>query len=217
MRVTLTGFGVCAAAAIGAIVFVAGVAAHGRLDESTPAVGEVLSASPTEVSITFSQDVQKIGGTYGIDVFDESGAEVTSADAVLNDDDRRIMTVALPAQQLPVGRYVVEFKNVSDGDGDPLEGAYAFYVGRQPTEQERALDLELARVEEETPTAQAATPTTVPSAPTSSASATPAAITNTAEDDGGGNIVLFSVLGAIALIVVLVIGGYVVLARGTSG
>jgi methionine-rich copper-binding protein CopC len=194
---------------------VASVDAHARLDESSPEVGAVLDAAPAEVSITFSQDVQKITGTYGIDVFDESGAEITTEDAVLSDDDRRILTVSLPAA-LPTGRYVVEYRNVSDEDGDPWEGAYAFYVGRQPTPEEAAADEELlGETEEATPTAAAAAETPTPAGQATAVdSPTQAAVDGRDEDDdAGGNITLFLVVGAIALVVVLVAGGFFALSR----
>jgi methionine-rich copper-binding protein CopC len=198
-----------AIAAAGLAVSVAG--AHARLAESTPAVGEVLAASPPQVSITFTQEVQKITGTYGIDVFDASGAEVTAADAVLSDDDRHILTVDLqPA--LPVGRYVVQYKNVSDADGDPFEGAYAFYVGREPTAEELTADEQLADQEEEaTPTTQPAASPTVAAIPTATAS--PTTPSGDGDDDAGGALTLIVVVAAIALVAVLVVVGYVAFSR----
>jgi methionine-rich copper-binding protein CopC len=201
-------------------VVIAGVAltatragAHARLDESTPGVGAVLEAAPTEVSITFTQDVQKISGTYGIDVFNESNAEVTTEDATLSDADRRMMRVPLPAG-LPEGRYVVRYKNVSDEDGDPFEGAFPFYIGRAPTAEERAADELLLGEEDETPTASAASPT-VAASPSAAARTPVATATSTAtdDDDSGGNITLFLVLGAIALVAIAVAGGFFAYSR----
>jgi methionine-rich copper-binding protein CopC len=187
-------------------VHVAG--AHARLEESTPAVGEVLAASPPQVSITFTQELQKITGTYGIDVFDASGADVTTGDAVLNDTDRRIMTVDVQPS-LPAGRYVVEYKNVSDADGDPFAGAYAFYVGRQPTAEELAADQELLGQEEETPTAQPAASPTAAATPV----VVPTPATDGDDDDAGGTITLILVVGAIALVATLVVAGYFAFSR----
>jgi methionine-rich copper-binding protein CopC len=201
------------ALAIAAMALAALVAgAHARLDESAPAVGEVLAASPPQVSITFTQDVQKISGTYGIDVIDAGGADLTTADAVLNDDDRRIMTVDLQPS-LPAGRYIVEYKNVSDEDGDPFAGAYAFYVGREPTAEELAADHELLGEEEETPTAEATPAPTAVATPVS----VPTPVTNGDDDDAGGTITLILVVGAIALVATLVIAGFVALSRRRAG
>lgn len=112
---------------------------HARLKESTPKVGEVLQASPTEVRITFSNDIQKIAGFYGIEVANEAGQSFTAGPTVIDEDDRSLMTVPLQPN-LPPGRYVVTYKNVSDVDGDPFEGGFAFYVGVQPTAEQLAAD-----------------------------------------------------------------------------
>jgi methionine-rich copper-binding protein CopC len=174
--------------------------AHARYESSTPGKGEVLQTSPSTVSITFSQDVQKITGTYGIDVTANGMANVTAAPATLSDEDRSIMTVPLqPA--LAAGRYVVEWTNVSDEDGDPAEGAFAFYVGREPTAPELAADEELAEIggEEATPTASpGATETEVVG---TSVAATPAPTDTDDDDDGDSGAVVFAVVvGAAALV-----------------
>jgi len=223
MRATAIG-AACLAALAGLLVTAGGAAAHARLSTSTPAVGEVLAASPAEVSITFTEDVQKIMGTYGIDVIDESGANVTAADAALSDSDRRVLTVALTAN-LPVGRYVVEYKNVSDSDGDAFEGSYAFYVGREPTSAERAADAELgsAPEEEATPTAAATTSAPTTKAPTAgvpttsgvTAVASPSAQPSD-DDDSGGDLTMILVVSAIVLVAVLVVAGFVAFSRRES-
>jgi methionine-rich copper-binding protein CopC len=178
-------------------------------------VGEVDQTSPPQVSITFSQEIQKITGTYGIDVFDANQVEVTTQDAVLSDADRRILTVDLPAS-LPAGRYVVRYKNVSDEDGDPFDGAYAFYIGREPTAAELAADAQLAPQEgEETPTASAATPTPAAQATgAATAVATPASAPE--DDDDGGNITLILVIAGLVILVVLVLVGFFALSRAQN-
>jgi methionine-rich copper-binding protein CopC len=212
----LLSVGAAIAAAGAAFALVVSIAsAHARLDDSTPAAGEVVETSPPQVSVTFSQEIQKITRTYGIDVLDANENELTTQDAVLSDADRRILTVDLPAS-LPPGRYVVRYKNVSDEDGDPFEGAYAFYVGRQPTEAERAADAQLTQEEEEeTPTAAAGTSTPAAQA-TSAATGAATAVTtpaSTADDDSGGNITLILVVAALVVLVVLVAGGFFALSR----
>lgn len=205
-----------------ALVIAATIAdAHARLDESTPAVGEVVAASPPQVSITFSQDVQKITGTYGIDVLDGAGTEVTTDDAVLSDDDRRILTVELPPN-LQAGRYVVEYKNVSDEDGDEFEGAYAFYVGREPTPEERALDEALIGDEDDvTPTVETATTPTIGAEETRAAVPTASTPVDDGggddDDDGGGRLTLVLVVGAIALVAALVTMGFFLFSRRHDG
>jgi methionine-rich copper-binding protein CopC len=172
--------------------------AHSRLRESTPAKGEVLSASPSQVSITFTQDVQKVTGTYGIDVTDESGGDVTTGSAVINDADRTLMSVGLQ-ENLPPGRYVVQYRNVSDADGDPWAAGFAFYVGVEPTAEQLAADAQLEPVEETPqPTDE---PATLPGG-TPAASAT--AVAPSDDDDGGGNAALIII--AVIVVVGLLVG-----------
>lgn len=214
MKIQLIALTLVAVAGVVASIGTAG--AHARLKESTPAVGEVLATSPAEVSITFTNDIQRISGSYGIDVTNESGQPVTVGAPVIDDDNRSLMTVQLqPA--LPQGRYVVMYRNVSDADGDPFEAGFAFYVGVEPTEEQLAEDALLAPPEvsasqtfvagnPSSPTAASDTPTpavnisTPPPEPT---------ITSPADGDGGGGVsptVIFVIAVGAA---VAIIGGAV--------
>lgn len=199
-RITFTMFAACVAA----LLTVSGVAAHANYKSSTPAKGAVLSAPPTQVSISFTQDVQKITGTFSIDVVSPAGgASVTSGEAALNDADRSIMTVGLEPSLDP-GRYVVLWRNVSDQDGEAAEGAFSFYVGAQPSVNDLAADQELTKIgaEEESPepTSGASTPenAATPVPPSSTAVAPPPA-----NSDSGSRSMLFivavTVIAAVAL------------------
>jgi methionine-rich copper-binding protein CopC len=197
------------------------VQGHARIDESTPAVGEVLDTSPTQVEIIFTQELQRITGTFGIDVIDEGGVDVTTEDAILSDEDRHILSVALQPD-LPVGRYVVEYRQISDEDGHEFEGAYAFYVGREPTPEELALDQELLGDEEafaQTATAEAAS-TAGATEPTVAGDATPAPSTTPGdsanEDDSGSDVVLWGVIGSVVLLIVLIAVGFYAYSRRSS-
>lgn len=194
------------AACAGVLLTVSGASAHANYKSSTPAKGEVLSASPSQVSVTFTQDVQKITGTFGIEVANADGASVTSGEVALDDDDRSTMTVPLqPA--LPDGRYAVRWKNVSDADGDDANGAFSFYVGVQPSVENLAADDALAEIgagdETPEPTFGASTPSDGATAPTASATA----VTPSSDDDGGGS-------GTVIIIVVIVVAG---IALGFAG
>jgi methionine-rich copper-binding protein CopC len=186
--------------------------AHANYKSSTPAKGEVLNASPAQVSITFTQDVQRITGTYGIEVTGPAGPATAGA-AVLNDEDRSIMTVPL-APDLPPGRYVVEWKNVSDADGDAADGAFSFYIGVPPTAEDLAADAELAEIEEvNTPTPGGATtpePGGSPTAssddntPNTSSTATPPVASG--DDDGGSSAAVAVIVGIMAVAAGLAVG-----------
>jgi methionine-rich copper-binding protein CopC len=176
-------FAACAAA----LLTVSGASAHAAYKSSTPAKGEVLSASPAQVSIAFTQEVQKVTGTFGIDVADAGGASMTPGDASLDDGDRSTMTVALNPNLGP-GRYVVRWKNVSDVDGEAAEGAFSFYVETRPSVEDLAADQGLTEIgaEEEPPG-----PTSGTSTPSGAATEPPppstAVAPPTADGDGGGD------------------------------
>ena len=184
---------VIVAAAIAAFATVSDAAAHARYASSTPARGEVLSASPAQVELTLTQDVQKVSGTYGMDVFLEPGGgtpsteNVTAGPAEIDDANRSIMRVALQPALAP-GRYVVHYHNVSDADGDPFEGAFSFYVGVEPSEADLAADDALAQAEgEETPTPAPDATTTPPDIETPGASSTAVPPGEEGSDGGNGN------------------------------
>jgi methionine-rich copper-binding protein CopC len=194
MRVALA---LCCAA-VAALAAFAAVGAHARYDSSTPGKGEVVDTSPSSVEITFTQEVQRITGTYGIEVNYDRGLLVTSGPAVLDDSDRRIMSVPLQPDLQP-GRYVVRWKNVSDVDGDPFEGAFSFYVQTEPNAVDLENDRQLEGIgaEDQTPAASA----TAGAQPTAEdATAAPATPESGASDDDGGD-------DSTALVIVLVIAG----------
>jgi methionine-rich copper-binding protein CopC len=206
-------FLIACAALVGALLGVSTASAHARHKSSTPAKGEVLATSPTSVTITFTNDIQKIAGTYGIDVLNATGANVTAGPAVLNDDDRSQMSVPLQPS-LPPGRYIVEWKNVSDVDGDPFAAAFAFYVATQPTEADLAADRQLAEEEgagEGTPTAGAASPSPVVGTAVSAspqATSTRAATAGTDDDGGNDSAIWFIIIGGVIAGAAIGFGGY---------
>ncbi|HLZ73024.1 MAG TPA: copper resistance protein CopC [Dehalococcoidia bacterium] len=139
------------AIAIATIVFLAcvgAVAAHARYDHSTPAQGATVATSPAQVDIYTAQDMQKTAGADEITVERNDGANsngqlVSTGQTTVEDANRRHFSVALQPN-LPPGRYVVSFKNVSDEDGEADHGQFAFYVGNGPTAVQKALDAKLA-------------------------------------------------------------------------
>ncbi len=193
------------AVALVAVVLTASNAlGHARLKESAPAVGEVLQASPARVSITFSNEIQKITGTYGIDVADKTGTSVISGSAMLDEEDRSLLAVDLRPDLAP-GRYVVQYKNVSDADGDPFEGGFAFYVGVEPTAEQRAADAGL-KPEEATTTPALATPTPTVDAPTPLFTSVPAGSGDRGGSDDNGTLVTLVFVGAAAVVLAVIAG-----------
>jgi methionine-rich copper-binding protein CopC len=104
-----------------------GVSAHAKFDHGTPNDGDVISSAPSQIDAYFADDIVKQVYTYGLAVFDPSGNEVVNQDTVLDDSDRRHMTVTLQSG-LGDGAYIVYWWTVSDEDGDAARGSYAFSV-----------------------------------------------------------------------------------------
>jgi hypothetical protein len=130
---------------------------------------------------------------------------------------------------LPAGRYVVNYKNVSDDDGDPFAGAFAFYVQTPPTTVDKANDAQLALIAAPgtpgagttpgTPTAvvTVANATAIPSV-TEAQTALATAIPSTGTDGGSSSNTGRDVgigIGIAVVVVLLAGGGWYVLARRT--
>ena len=196
--------------------------AHARLDSSVPTKGEILAVGPAEIEITFTQEIQKLSGSYDITVEKDRGPSVTVGPAVVEDTDRTKLSVSLQAS-LDDGRYVVNWKNVSDADGDPAEGAFSFYLNYLPNTVDLANDAQLEQVgfeAEETPsvsdTATVAPNetlvtgiTTVAETPGTSASPTPVS----SSSDGGGSSTPLLILAGVMAAVVAIAGAAFVLMR----
>lgn len=101
--------------------------AHARLVWGTPGPDDVLNAAPTQVDAYFAEDIVKQSGTYALAVTDAAGNAVDNQDTVLDDGNRRHMTVTLQSG-LGAGSYTVTWKTVSDEDGDAASGSYSFTV-----------------------------------------------------------------------------------------
>ena len=127
--------------------------------------------------------------------------------------------LSVPLQpDLAPGRYVVNWKNVSDDDGDAATGAFSFYIRSQPTAADLANDQQLAQIgaEEETPSANASPAATArPGATGSAPSASPTA-TGAASSGGGTNTGLFIGIGVAVAIVLIAGGGWFTFMRGRS-
>jgi methionine-rich copper-binding protein CopC len=218
-----------ATAILAVMILPSTVSAHARLKSSTPVVGEVLQAAPTQVVITFTQEIQKVSGNYSIRVNRDRGQDVTAAPAVVDDTDRHTMSVQLQPD-LVAGRYVVNWHNVSDEDGDPLDGAFSFYLQTQPNAVDLANDAQLAQIgAPETPGADTSATSETPaaSAPAGGATSPPAtsaattqqpAVTATASSSGssssgGSNTTVYVIIAVLAVATVGAAGAWWVFTR----
>ena len=122
-RLAAVGLVLCAAGFAG----VATVSAHADLESSDPAAGAVLAASPATVTLTFVEEIQKIAGSYALDVENAAGQSVTAGNPSVGSDETTL-SVSLKSN-LPDGVYTVHWTNTSADDGDELSEEFSFTVG----------------------------------------------------------------------------------------
>ncbi len=103
------------------------VSAHALFLWGAPDNGAVVSGAPSQVDAHFAEDIVRQSGTYGLKVTDSYGNEVDNQDTVIDDNDRRHMTVTLQ-QGIGPDTYNVHWWTVSDEDGDAASGDYSFTV-----------------------------------------------------------------------------------------
>ena len=100
------------------------VYAHANLIRSDPPSNSVLSISPQQIKLYFTEQVDpKLSGAT---VYDSSGKEVDTGYSV-DPSDATIIIVTLPT--LPSGVYTVSWHAISAVDGHHTSGSFAFGVG----------------------------------------------------------------------------------------
>ncbi len=95
--------------------------AHSQLESSIPAAGARLDSVPTEVTLTFSEDIAP--GLSQVGVTDGEGLTMTRGKPAT---DGAVVTQALHPNLLP-GTYTVTYK-VTSADGHPVSDAFTFTV-----------------------------------------------------------------------------------------
>lgn len=95
--------------------------AHSQLESSIPAAGARLDSVPTEVTLTFSEDIAP--GLSQVGVTDGEGLTMTRGKPAT---DGAVVTQALHPNLLP-GTYTVTYK-VTSADGHPVSDAFTFIV-----------------------------------------------------------------------------------------
>jgi methionine-rich copper-binding protein CopC len=103
--------------------------AHARYDRSEPAAQGTVDGAPFVLKTWFNQELMSASS---IKVLDQAGTQVDLGDGRvdLDDPDRKLMVVSLPA--LPEGVYTVAWASLSAEDGDWADGTFAFGVGVTP-------------------------------------------------------------------------------------
>jgi methionine-rich copper-binding protein CopC len=129
MKKTLLVLGLIAV--IGAATLSGLVQAHPRLRsaDSSPSPGQILSAAPTQVKLSFNVEESGLVADQSFAwVYKEEGEQVVALGKVdTNNKDRNTIVVALPAN-LGTGIYVVKWVAISLTDKGFSEGSYSFAV-----------------------------------------------------------------------------------------
>jgi len=97
--------------------------AHAHLKTSTPAAGSTLTAAPTEIDLTFSEDVDL--KFTGIKVTGADKKDVATGEGMLMDNDTTLM-VPVGGPVAP-GSYSVDWHALSK-DGHKTKGTFTFTV-----------------------------------------------------------------------------------------
>ena len=97
--------------------------AHAQLLESQPKANQVLSASPAEFRLNFSDELIDLGAASNWLKVENSQGEVVSTDSVLNGNQ----ISAKPTQVLKPGKYQLTWRVLSE-DGHPIQGNYEFTI-----------------------------------------------------------------------------------------
>jgi copper resistance protein C len=96
-------------------------AAHAELESSTPEAGENLDTPPTEVTLTFDDELNPSGSTFT--VADADGHEVGSGEVDLTVADRNVVSGEVTITD--PGIYTVEYTVVGN-DGHAVSGTISF-------------------------------------------------------------------------------------------
>jgi methionine-rich copper-binding protein CopC len=109
------------------IVALAGAAnAHPRLNAASPAPNAVLTSSPAEIRIAFSEGL--IARFSGLEVADQAGRKAGLGSASVSPSNNKQLVAAVRAPLAP-GAYVVSWHVVGD-DTHHVSGRYSFQVKR---------------------------------------------------------------------------------------
>lgn len=107
-----------------ALASATGAFAHALLDHAAPGVGATVHASPTELQISFTQDL--VASFSGATLATADGAAVATGKAVVSPSSPNTLHVPV-GRKLEPGTYVVNWHVVS-ADTHRTSGSYKFTV-----------------------------------------------------------------------------------------
>ena len=99
--------------------------AHAMLVSASPRVGSTVPASPSDITLTFSEGVE--AALSGVEVTDATGQKVRTGRATVAPGNPAVLVVKLPTRLAP-GRYEVAWHVVSV-DTHKTQGHFSFQVG----------------------------------------------------------------------------------------
>jgi len=105
------------------LLFQSLVSAHAFLDHADPKVGSTVDQPPTEVKITFTEEVEPAFSTITVSTSDDK--QIDKKDTHLDDKDKKLLIVSLPA--LSPGTYKVHWHVVAS-DTHTTQGDFKFTV-----------------------------------------------------------------------------------------
>lgn len=109
------------------LMAVSPVLAHAELVHAVPEPNAVLSQSPAQVELIFSEPLET--ELSGIQILDSDGQAIDMGEATVDPTNPERMTVSLPP--LPDGLYTVSWQALSQIDGHMEAGIYPFAVGSE--------------------------------------------------------------------------------------
>jgi methionine-rich copper-binding protein CopC len=98
-----------------------GARAHARLDHASPAVGSTVGASPSEVVLSFTENVE--AKFSGAEIRNSAGARVDQGSQINGN------TIHVGIKNLPAGAYSVNW-HVLSVDTHKTQGSFSFHVGK---------------------------------------------------------------------------------------
>jgi methionine-rich copper-binding protein CopC len=99
--------------------------AHAQLTGATPKANAVLTKSPTQIKLTFDDDLIALESSNKIEVTNTNGKRVDANNSSVLGNQ---LTVTL--KKLVAGKYKVSYRVLS-ADGHPVAATYSFTIGKQ--------------------------------------------------------------------------------------
>ena len=119
---------------------------HSALESSNPAIDQVLEAFPSEMSLTFNEELISIEGE-SVNTLTLQGTDGANYDLLAPAVVGAVLSAKTGSADYPAGDYLLKYRVVS-ADGHPISGEIAFST-QSPTTIESDLGVELVYQEEE--------------------------------------------------------------------